>query len=141
MNHLVYFSQRLRELRKERKLNQEEFGKLGGVTTKTQMLYEKGERRPGADYLAKIAAEGVDVGYILTGVRDGDSAAARITAIAKVAAIPIAMGLDSEKAKVVIDEELSDKEIELIVNYRTASEDGKVAIETTADALARQAEK
>ncbi|MCT8466996.1 helix-turn-helix domain-containing protein [Chromohalobacter canadensis] len=62
--------ERLREIRNQRGLNQGEFGSLAGVTKRTQMLYESDQRLPKADYLALLDAEGVDVGYVLTGRRD-----------------------------------------------------------------------
>jgi transcriptional regulator with XRE-family HTH domain len=48
-------------------MSQSSFGDIGGVTKKTQVLYESGERSPDAQYLAAIAAAGVDVLYVLTG--------------------------------------------------------------------------
>ncbi len=47
-------------------MSQLAFGELGGVTKKTQGLYESGERSPDALYLSAIAAK-VDVLYVLTG--------------------------------------------------------------------------
>lgn len=50
-------------------LTQPQIGEIGGVTKKTQMLYESGERSPDASYLSAVAAHGVDVMYLLTGQR------------------------------------------------------------------------
>lgn len=50
-------------------MSQMVFAERGGVTKKTQMLYEGGERFPDAQYLASIAETGVDVLYVLTGRR------------------------------------------------------------------------
>lgn len=61
---------RLRAERKRTSLSQRAFGERGGVTEKTQVLYEKGERVPDAAYLAQVAANGVDVLYVLTGQRN-----------------------------------------------------------------------
>jgi len=36
---------------------------------KTQLLYEKGERKPDIDYLVAVACAGVDVLYVITGKR------------------------------------------------------------------------
>ena len=71
MNQLVSIGDRLREERQRLDINQTQFGELGGVTKKTQMLYESGERFPDAAYLAAIAAAGADVRYIITGDREG----------------------------------------------------------------------
>jgi transcriptional regulator with XRE-family HTH domain len=63
------FCGRLVEERKKRKLNQTKFGALGGVSKGAQINYESGERSPDVDYLAGLAAAGVDVAYLLTGKR------------------------------------------------------------------------
>ena len=52
-------------------MNQTQLGELGGVTKKTQMLYEAGDRFPDAAYLAAIAAAAADIRYIVTGEREG----------------------------------------------------------------------
>jgi transcriptional regulator with XRE-family HTH domain len=67
---------RIKEERKRLHLNQTDFGAIGGVAKNTQINYETGERSPDAEYLARIAAAGADVGYILTGVRTPKPAAA-----------------------------------------------------------------
>lgn len=60
-------------------LNQSEFGALGRVTKTAQLNYEKGERSPDAEYLMALLSHGVDVHYLLTGVR-ADQAGEGITA-------------------------------------------------------------
>ena len=65
---------RLREVREDLHLTQEQFGELCGVKPLTQHNYEKGERKPDAHYLAKAAAMGADVLYILTGMRNDNVA-------------------------------------------------------------------
>lgn len=69
MHQTVSIGDRLREERGRLKMSQPAFGEAGGVTKKTQMLYESGERFPDARYLAAIAAIGVDVAYVVTGAR------------------------------------------------------------------------
>lgn len=71
--NLVEFSQRLRAERKARGLNQAAFGALGGVGLQTQSRYEKAETEPQASYLAGLAANRIDTGYLLTGVRSAGS--------------------------------------------------------------------
>lgn len=75
---MLEFSKRLREERKRLKLNQNDFGALSGVTLDTQSNYETGKRNPDSAYLSAIAKHGVDVGYILTGVRSGECNPRRI---------------------------------------------------------------
>lgn len=65
----VSISERLKEERELTGFSQTKFGQIGGVTKKTQMLYESGERAPDAVYLRGVAQIGVDVQYVLTGLR------------------------------------------------------------------------
>lgn len=69
MNHLVSIGERLREERVRLGMSQTVFGEAGGVTKKTQMLYEGGERAPDAVYLHALSVAGIDVGYVVTGER------------------------------------------------------------------------
>lgn len=64
---MVSIGERLRDERQRLKLSQTAFGERGGVTKKTQMLYEGNERFPDAQYLTAVAEAGVDVLYVLTG--------------------------------------------------------------------------
>ncbi|MDD2721647.1 MAG: helix-turn-helix transcriptional regulator [Gallionella sp.] len=65
---------RLREERERFGLNQTDFGAFGGVQKQAQLKYEKDERQPDAAYLAAIASMGADVLYILTGMRNENTA-------------------------------------------------------------------
>lgn len=60
---------RIREERDRLGFNQTAFGAIGGVRKQAQLKYEKGERFPGADYLAAIAKVGADIQYVVTGER------------------------------------------------------------------------
>lgn len=64
----VRLAARLLELRVEAGLTQAEFGALGGTTGKTQYRYEDGQP-PKLDYLMRLAENGIDAGYIVTGRR------------------------------------------------------------------------
>lgn len=59
--------QRLRAERKRLGLSQEAFAALGGVKKVAQINYERGSRKPNADYLKGIADAGADILYILAG--------------------------------------------------------------------------
>lgn len=59
---------RLRQERKRLKLTQSALGAIGGVEANAQGHYESGQRLPRADYLFKIAAAGVDINRVVTGV-------------------------------------------------------------------------
>lgn len=67
MNRSVLIGERIREERQRLGKNQTDFGGAGGVTKKTQMLYESGDRSPDASYLSDIATYGADIQYIVTG--------------------------------------------------------------------------
>lgn len=69
MNHSVSLGERLKEERLRLGLSQTALGEVGGVTKKTQGLYEGNGRAPDSDYLVAIASAGADVLYILTGQR------------------------------------------------------------------------
>lgn len=68
--------ERLRSERERLRMPQAAFAELCGVKKLAQINYESNKRRPDADYLAKAAAAGVDVAYVVTGVRTGPAPAA-----------------------------------------------------------------
>lgn len=63
------FGPRLREERERLGMTQRVFGDIGGVEPNAQGKYESGERTPRADYVAALAAQGMDALYVLSGVR------------------------------------------------------------------------
>ncbi|MGM3189862.1 helix-turn-helix domain-containing protein [Dickeya dadantii subsp. dieffenbachiae] len=64
-----YIGTRLREERERLGLSQVAMGDIGGVKKLTQLNYEKGDRMPDAAYLNAVSKIGVDVQYVVTGVR------------------------------------------------------------------------
>ena len=58
---------RLREERLRLGLSQAALGEKLGITSKTQVRYEAGDRSPDGEYLASIGALGADVLYVITG--------------------------------------------------------------------------
>lgn len=62
---------RLKEERERLGFNQTDLAAIGGVGRKSQFNYEDDERRADAAYLAAVAAAGVDVRYVITGLREG----------------------------------------------------------------------
>lgn len=62
---------RLIEERKRLRLSQGDFARKADVSISTQKRYEINEREPGVGYLEGIRKLGVDVTYILTGLRRG----------------------------------------------------------------------
>ena len=65
----VQFFERLAEERLRLGKTQKEMAAIGGVGDRSYWYYEKGERFPDAEFLMKIASEGADVPYIITGKR------------------------------------------------------------------------
>lgn len=69
------FGDRLRLERKRIGMSQEEFGRACGVVRKSQISYEAGTRSPNADYLQCAHRQGVDVTFLITGERRGQTGA------------------------------------------------------------------
>ncbi|WP_338616484.1 helix-turn-helix transcriptional regulator [Pigmentiphaga sp. CHJ604] len=99
--------ERLRKERERLELTQEAFAEYGGVKKRAQITYEQDARSPDAGYLAGLASIGVDVLYVITGVRTPPGAA----------------GMQPDESA-------------LLDNYRNASEDGRSAARRVLDALA-----
>lgn len=96
-------SDRLIEGRKALGLSQQALADRVGIALRSQQNYEKGDRSPDANYLAAVAAAGVDVLYLLTGVPAGKRQAA--------ACAPGQMLLDRARfmaAMVAVEEGLSE---------------------------------
>lgn len=66
---LMALGHRLRDERLATRKSQAEFGQLAGVSENSQTAYEKGKTPPTVSYLLKLRPHGVDIGYVLTGVR------------------------------------------------------------------------
>ncbi|HID6041775.1 TPA: helix-turn-helix domain-containing protein [Klebsiella pneumoniae] len=64
---------RLKEERKRLGYNQSDFAELVGSSYKSQLRWEKDESSPSADALNIWASIGLDVLYVVTGKRNGDS--------------------------------------------------------------------
>ena len=58
------------------RLTSKQLSDLAGVTQGQQLDYEKGTQLPDADYLSKLAMQGADVLYLLTGQRTKPASAA-----------------------------------------------------------------
>ena len=109
---------RLRAERERIGLTQEELAEAAGVDRRSQVNYESGERLPKADYLAKVAAVGIDTLFVVTNMRAGAYQGGPLRG--------------DQPATV-----LTAEESVLVNNYRAATEDGKRALEATGLALAK----
>ena len=65
------FSQRLKEERRRLKLKQTTLAEKVGIHPKSQIDYEKDRLPAFKIYLDELAKIGIDVGYVITGVRHG----------------------------------------------------------------------
>lgn len=65
---MLTIGERLRTERERLRLTQPTLAASGGVTKTSQVNYENDHRVPDAAYLAAVAAEGIDVQYVITGV-------------------------------------------------------------------------
>lgn len=63
---------RLREERERLGLTQTEFAQMGEASKRSQTDWEQGKLVPNGEFLANIAEYGADIGYILTGERNGN---------------------------------------------------------------------
>lgn len=70
---MIEIGRRLKEVRDNLKMTQKEFGEIAGVGGNAQMNYEKGTRKPDAEYFANITKIGCDIQYIITGIPSGSS--------------------------------------------------------------------
>lgn len=67
--NIIFQPARLREERERLGYKISEFAEKVGTTRQTQTKYEKLERKPDTDYLAKASELGVDIYYVITGSR------------------------------------------------------------------------
>lgn len=99
---------RLRAERERLSLTQEQFAEIGGASKRAQAGWEKGEQVPNAEFLASVAAAGVDVLFVITGQRTPRAADA-----------------------------LAPDEAALIDNYKHADEEGRDAARRVLSSLAK----
>lgn len=97
---------RIKEERNRLVITQADFAKLGGVVRRAQQNYENGSRTPDGAYFAKVAEVGIDVLYVITGIRASASAS------------------------------LTPDEAELLNDYRKASPEAKRALRVSGEAFA-----
>ncbi|MDT8883201.1 helix-turn-helix transcriptional regulator [Klebsiella aerogenes] len=64
---------RLREERERLGLSQVAMGEIGGVKKLAQLRYEQGKNCPDAEYLATLSKFGLDVQYVVLGVRSAET--------------------------------------------------------------------
>ncbi|MEB0041214.1 MULTISPECIES: helix-turn-helix transcriptional regulator [unclassified Pseudomonas] len=62
-------SARLKEERKRLGLSQQALATIGEIEPNAQGMYERGARFPNATYLSSVAKAGVDILFVVTGVK------------------------------------------------------------------------
>lgn len=117
---------RLREERERLGFSQSAFGALGGVSLRTEQDWERGVSAVKSDFLAVAAEHGVDVLYVVTGVRG-----------------PKGAKLSGTDQSAVTEEDtvprnLTREQAALLDNYEAADERGRAAARSVLDALAKQ---
>ncbi|MFC5474919.1 hypothetical protein [Paraherbaspirillum soli] len=85
-------------------MNQTDFSAIGGVTKKTQLLYESGERFPSADYLEALFKSGVDIQFVITGIQSGGSIVGASTDAVRTAARSAFEMVNASKIKINPDQ-------------------------------------
>jgi len=120
------FPSRLREERKRLGLSQEQLAELGGVKLNAQSNYETAKRAPDSDYLARVAAHGVDVGFLFTGKRTPVAG----QAVASDESAPAT-------GKETVMRPVTREEAALLDNYEAADERGRAAARSVLDALSQ----
>lgn len=68
------FGQRLKEERKRLKMSQSDLAQVGGCQRLAQLQYEAEATAPTTRYLNAVGAVGVDLAYLILGVRFGEGA-------------------------------------------------------------------
>ncbi len=112
---------RLRDERKRLRMNQAILGAHGGVSKETQINYEKGQSMPAADYLAKVAAFGVDVLYVVTGTK---------TPVRQSVIAAVSHDDEEVQGRPVIP--LDERAQLMLSNYMASDDEGRRTIEGTA---------
>lgn len=132
------FGNRLKEERKKLSLTQLEVAEKCNITREAWGKYERGQNMPGSEVLLSFSNLGADIAYIFTGVRSAPQSPTYATPSFKTA---LAAVLHENKAVYVVGggEELSEREKQLVEDFRSANEQGQAAIEGAAKAMAKVA--
>lgn len=115
------FGTRLKAERARLGLSQAAMAEAGGVSLNSQSNYENGHRVPDASYLERVASLGVDVTYVVIGVRVS----------AALTAAPAGQLADGAVLRSVTPEEAA-----LLDNYEHSDDEGRAAARRLLSALA-----
>lgn len=142
---LQHFSERLEKVRLDRGLTQDVMAKQIGVSKRSYCAYESGETPPSAKLLTALAGMGVDIAYLLTGLKAATHQALNAVRVGTETGMLVETitgnpddALAVQEA-VVLQSVLKPDEAALLDNYRNSPPEGKTAIRTTSAAFAQQA--
>lgn len=133
----------LKEERRRVGLSQAGLGALIGGSERGVQDWERGVSQPNATYLTAMAAAGMDVLYVLSGVRMSEeqlevsalAARATLDATAKSSDRDRLAQLNIEAMRLALVPPISAGETDLVRRYRALGPDGQVAVERMIEAL------
>ncbi len=130
---------RIKEERERLGFKQDDFAEKGGVSRRSQVMYEQNKTDASAGYFTKIAELGADVNYILTGVRvaTGKLVATTDDAVGSVAET---YTLPTGEGKTAANEGLSEEKMEWLRMLDLLDDDAKKATFATTKTLAKNCE-
>lgn len=129
---------RLKAERERLGYSQTDFAALAGASKHSQINWEKGAAAPNATVLATWAEHGLDVLYVVTGVRGHSMTyGSNVPSTAHLTenANPVTHSVAAEPLG---EYRLNRREKALLENYRGSDEEGRRAMESTASALAHR---
>lgn len=130
--------ERLKAERDRLGYSQTDFAALAGASKHSQINWEKGTAAPNATVLAAWAEHGLDVLYVVTGVRGlivTSESNTQTSAYLTENANPVTHSVAAEPLG---EYRLNRREQALLENYRGSDEQGRRAMESTASALAHR---
>lgn len=129
--------ERLRHERERLHLSQDAFAALVGKSRKSQIRWEQDESAPGIDALAIWAANGVDVGFVLTGQPSQPIAASfedRLKAFSDANELARQLGMPELRDGLY----LSREQATLLANFAQCGVEDQIAILRLAEAAANR---
>lgn len=109
---------RIKEEREKLGYSQEAFANAGGVSKRSQIMYEQNKTEVGAGYFSKIVEIGADIQYILTGkkIEDNQSQEAKIASSDKITSMINILNEDQkQEVLLVIKEKIRLNELEALI--------------------------
>lgn len=137
----------LKAERKRIDVSQDALGAAVGASGRAVQDWERGVSQPNATYLAGMAALGMDVVYVLCGIRMPDELRERFTHASR-ATLEANVGegererlaqLNLEAMRMALVPPISADETNLVRRYRSLSPEGRTAVERMIEALGGKA--